>query len=270
MPHIGVEARMTLAPVAARLAIEVGELTHALQRERGASVMHLLSPARRRSALERAWAVTDAAVRQLVDTLGRNHAVLPRRAVEPFADMRTLLEVRPCLQATVTAREVPAREVVARYSAIIGLVLTALDECAELVAEPALGRRFDAHRALLRAEEEASLARAYGTLVLAGLAPNDPSVLSRLLAQEQLHLAEFAAGTLPHIRTVLRDRLQQPAFQRADQLERLTAAVGPHRELVTSDEWYATLTAKLRALREVTDLDASGLLEQAAARPATH
>ena len=31
----------------------------------------------------------------------------------------------------------------------------------------------------------------------------------------------------------------------------MAAAMGPRHELLTTDEWYATLTAKLRALREV-------------------
>jgi hypothetical protein len=115
----------------------------------------------------------------------------------------------------------------------------------------------------MRAEEEASLARAYGTLMLVGLVPSDTPVLSRLLAAQQLHLAEFAAGALPRVRSVLNDRASQPAFQRAEQLERLAAAMGPRNELLTTDEWYATLTAKLRALREVDDLDASALLEHA-------
>ena len=114
----------------------------------------------------------------------------------------------------------------------------------------------------MRAEEEALLARAYGMLVLAGLAPADTSVLSRLLAQQQLHLAEFAAGALPHVRTRLQERVQRPAFQRAEQLERLATAMGLHHDFLTSNEWYATLTAKLRVLREVDDLDANALLER--------
>lgn len=252
-----------LGAVVARLTVDAGEVMHALQGERGASVLHVVSPGRRRTLLERAWEATDTAAGALLVTLGRSHAVVPQRALEPFADMRGLFEVRPRLQATVSEREVPAREVVARYSAIIGLLLSGLDECAELASEPELTRLFDAHRALMRAQEEASLARAYGMLVLAGLAPRDTSVLSRLLAQQQLHLAEFAAGTLPHVRSRLRERAQRPAFQRAEQLERLAAAMGLHHDLLTSDEWYATLTAKLRALREVDDLDASALLERA-------
>ena len=253
-----------LGAVAVRLTVDAGELMHALQGERSASVLHLVSPGRRRTLLERTWTETDRASSGLLVTLGRNHAVLPRRALDPFGDMRGLLEVRPCLQVTVRERRVPAPEVVARYSALVGLLLTGLDECTELATEPELTRLYDAHRALMRAEEEASLARAYGMLILAGLAPRDTSALSRLLAQQQLHLAEFAAGTLPHIRSVLHDRSNRPAFQRAEQLERLAAATGLHHDLLTSDEWYATLTAKLRALREVDDLDTSVLLDRAA------
>jgi hypothetical protein len=252
-----------LGAVVARLTVDAGELMHALQKERGLSVMHVVSPERRRPLLERAWETTDTATTQLLMALGRNHTIVPQRALEPLDELRALLEVRACLRATVTEREVCAREVVARYSAIIGVLLSSLDECATLAREPDLARLFDAHRALMRAEEEASLARAYGTLVLAGLVPGDTPVLSRLLAAQQLHLAEFAAGALPHVRSMLHDRASQPAFQRAEQLERLAAALGSHHELVTTDEWYATLTAKLRALREVDDLDASALLKHA-------
>jgi len=253
-----------LGAVAVRLTVDAGELMHALQGERSASVLHIVSPGRRRTLLERTWTATDTAASTLLVTLGRNHAVLPHRALEPFADMRGLIEVRPCLQVTVRERRVPAPEVVARYSSIVGLLLTGVDECGEIAFEPALSRLYDAHRALMRAEEEASLARAYGMLILAGLAPADSPALSRLLAQQQLHLAEFAAGTLPHVRSVLHDRVNRPAFQRAEQLERLAAAAGLHHDMLTSDEWYATLTAKLRALREVDDLDRSVLLDRAA------
>lgn len=239
---------------------------HALQSERGLSVMHVVTPERRRTPLERAWEATDTATSQLLTSFGRSHTVVPQPALEPFAELRALLEVRPCLRATVTERQVPAREVVARYSAIVGVLLASLDECTTLAREPELARLFDAHRALMRAEEEASLARAYGTLMLVGLVPSDTPVLSRLLAAQQLHLAEFAAGTLPRVRSVLNDRASQPAFQRAEHLERLAAAMGPRHEALTTDEWYATLTAKLRALREVDDLDASVLLEHASER----
>jgi len=250
-----------LGAVAARLTVDAGDLMHALQGERGLSVMHVIASERRRTLLERTWDATDAATTRLLIALGRNHTVVPQRALEPFAELRALLEVRPCLRVTVTARDVSAREVVARYSAIIGVLLSGLDECITLAREPDLARLFDAHRALMRAEEEASLARAYGTLMLAGLVPGDTPVLSRLLAAQQLHLAEFAAGALPRVRTALAARTSQPAFQRAEQLERMAAAIGPRHELLTTDEWYVTLTAKLRALREVGDLDASVLLE---------
>ena len=88
-------------------------------------------------------------------------------------------------------------------------------------------------------------------------------VLSRLLAQQQLHLAEFAAGALPRVRNALHDRARQPAFQRAEQLERLATAVGGHNEILTTDEWHTSLTAKVRALREIGELDAHMLLERA-------
>jgi hypothetical protein len=251
-----------LGTVVARLTVDAGELMHALQGERGAAVLHVVSPGRRRTLLERVWVATDTAAATLLVTLGRSHAIFPQRALGPFSDMRGLFEVRPCLQATVVERKVPAREVVARYSAMVGLLLTGLDECAELASTPALTRLFDAHRALMRAQEEASLARTYGMLVLAGLAPADSSVLSRLLAQQQLHLAEFAAGALPHVRSRLEERIQRPAFRRAEQLERLATAMGLQRDLLSSNEWYAMLTAKLRALRELDHLDASALLER--------
>ncbi|HWP65428.1 MAG TPA: nitrate- and nitrite sensing domain-containing protein [Candidatus Limnocylindria bacterium] len=252
-----------LGPLAARLIAHAGELMHAIQSERSASVLHVISPGRRRAVLERTWAETDVAARKVLLLIRRNHAVLPEGALEPFTEMRGMLEARPCLQVTVRERRVPAPEVVARYSAIIGRLLTGIDECAELASEPELARLYDAHRALMRAEEEASLARAYGMLVLAGLTPGDTPALSRLLAQQQLHLAEFAAGALPHVRSVLAERATRPAFQRAEQLERLAAATGLHHDLLTSEEWYATLTAKLRALREVDDLDATALLDRA-------
>jgi hypothetical protein len=251
-----------LGTVVARLTVDAGELMHTLQGERSASVLHVVSPGRRRMLLERAWEATDTAAGTLVATLGRSHTIIPQRALGPFSDMRGLFEVRRCLRVTVTERHVPAREAVARYSAMIGLLLTGLDECAELASAPALTRLFDAHRALTRAEEEASLARAYGMLVLAGLAPADTSVLSRLLAQQQLHLAEFAAGALPHVRSRLEERIQRPAFRRAEQLERLATAMGLHRDFLSYNEWHVMLTAKLRALREVDDLDASALLER--------
>jgi hypothetical protein len=250
-----------LGAMVARFTVEAGNLMHALQSERGQSVLHVISPERRRTPLERTWNASDSATTRLLETLGRSHTVLPQRALEPLGELRALLEVRPCLRVTVTAREVSAREVVARYSAILGVLLTGLDECITLVREPDLARLFDAHRALMRAEEEASLARAYGTLMLAGLVPGDTPVLSRLLAAQQLHLAEFAAGARPRVRNALASRANQPAFQRAEQLERMAAAMGPRHELLTTDEWYVTLTAKLRALREVDDLDANLLLE---------
>jgi nitrate/nitrite sensing protein len=259
-----------LGTVVARLTVDAGVLMHTLQGERSASVLHVVSSGRRRTLLERAWEATDTAAGTLLVTLGRSQTIIPHRALGPFSDVRGLFEVRPRLQVTVIERHVPAREVVARYSAMVGLLLTGLDECAELASEPALTRLFDAHRALMRAEEEASLARAYGMLVLSGLAPADTSVLSRLLAQQQLHLAEFAAGALPHVRSRLEERVQRPAFQRAEQLERLATAMGLHHDFLTSNEWYAMLTAKLRALREVDDLDASALLERAGDGARTH
>jgi len=36
----------------------------------------------------------------------------------------------------------------------------------------------------------------------------------------------------------------------ADHRQRLAAAAGLHQDMLTSDEWYTTLTAKLRALRD--------------------
>ena len=261
MPHRMPDA--VLGTVVARLTADAGALMHALQSERGLSVMHVVSPERRRPLLERSWTATDAAVSELLTALGRSHTVVPQGAIEPMGELRLLLEVRSCLRATITERQVSAREVVARYSAIIGVLLAGLDECTSLAREPELARLFDAHRALMRAEEEASLARAYGTLMLVGLVPSGTPVLSRLLASQQLHLAEFAAGASPRVRDVLHDRASQPSFQRAEQLERMAAAMGPRQEFLTTDEWYVTLTAKLRALREVDDLDATLLMEQA-------
>ena len=91
-----------LGAVAVRLTVDAGELMHALQGERSASVLHIVSPGRRRTLLERTWTATDNAAGALRVTVAAIFRLGRIRAERPTASgKRRTGRLDSCRSATL-------------------------------------------------------------------------------------------------------------------------------------------------------------------------
>ncbi|MBY0430930.1 MAG: nitrate- and nitrite sensing domain-containing protein, partial [Rhodospirillales bacterium] len=248
---------------------DVGALAHQLQRERGASSLHLGSRGGYMDELAQRHAASDQAVERFQQATSalRDGRTLPAptiRAVETLAaDLGSLAALR---QNVRLGTMVPLTAVDA-YGAILAHLFEVMGHLPMLCGDDEVAAMATAYTALLQGKERAGMARAVGAGLLAsGIAdPQAGMRFLRLAGEEQVFLKVFRTFARPAQVAALDDALKLAAdYERLHNDLSLALAAGLVR-YIDADEWFLASTTRVERIREVEDRVNGDLLNQAEA-----
>jgi hypothetical protein len=281
------------------LADIIGQLTHALQRERGATSIYLASSgqrfaAERQSAVEAAKPI-EAALRALFAEHLEPAQGATARMLSLMAWVLLDLDALAGFRAQIDQRTPTAHDSVAAFSRLIAGLVELIFHVADDAMHPGISRLLVALVHLVQGKEAAGQERAVGAQLFASGA-NDEAAQQRIIhlidAQERsLHVFEEFAEP------ALRDRWQQhqltPNVALLERLRRTlcTAKPGGALDSALSDSWFNVSSERItemwhvqvevvQCLRQACEaqlqatqqdlLDSEGLLKQLRDNPPPH
>lgn len=259
-----------------QLVAAVCELVHELQRERGISNIYLASRGERFGAERQAQHQrTDTAEQHFQEYLrqmkiGESHpwdsAPLYHRVARVLLQLDELPQVRP----RIAALKLSPADSTRVWSELIAGLLAILFEAADIATDAEISRALVALFHFLQAKEHTGQERAWGSVGFAG-GRFDPELKARLL-----HLRESQQRCLD-VFLRFTDAAEQGAWaaieggaETAD-LERLRAMVDAFDTDTPAPEglseiWFAVVTARIDAMREVEQRLSAALLAMAQSR----
>ncbi|MEM6477751.1 MAG: methyl-accepting chemotaxis protein, partial [Pseudomonadota bacterium] len=250
-----------------QLAGHIGGLTHALQRERGASTGFTASRGENfASALKGLRAASDLTIGQLTSALelvlvdADLESELGARATALLADLAALDATRGDVDALKLTRD----EVIARYTQINWDAISILSSIGKSISHSSAARAVQRQAILMRAKDIAGLERAIGSAGFARAQLSDgpfPRELytrfEALNSQQTALLATYASLASPEIALRLEAATGGPAMQAVDKIRDIVRSFDPARIAeVEPEQWFAAATAMIDDLKVVEDTGA--------------
>ncbi len=241
------------------LGPDMGALVHELQKERGMSAGFIGSDgARFGEELPRQRAATDAAFAALRNALARTGDMDGNSGfLRDLAEDLARLEALPELRRKVDVLATDLAGMVGIYTGFIRHLLDTTRAMIGIATDPAMIRAITGHVHLLEAKELAGQARALGTVGF-GRGRFDAKLyngfLRRLLLQER-HLEEARFWADAEMGALLERLVRSAPFAEVSRLRGIvTASLGAgDLGAVTGEEWFAAMTRKIDAMKEVED-----------------
>jgi len=240
----------------------VGQLIHALQKERGVSNVYLGSKGRRFGEQRAPQALEcDALARQVrerFDVLYSDpHGV--RNGARLFARIAAVLQGLddlPGLREQIGARTLDADQSTAAFVRLIAGLLGVVFEAADSATDPQISRALVAMFNFMQGKEFAGQERAFGAMVFVGGRVDDLDQRWQLLIDTQERcfqvFANFADPTALQTWRALRDG---PKLAELERLRRVGRAVraGEPLDPQLGQAWYDGCTHRIDAMRTVED-----------------
>ena len=247
------------------LADVIGQLIHALQRERGATSVHLASggqrfAAERLDALDEAVRI-EARLRELFEAqLAPQHGASARTLslmawVLLGLDALSGEGAAPGLRARIEHLSPSAHEAVAAFSRLIAGLLELLFHVADASRHPGIARLLVAFVHLAQGKEAAGQERAVGAQLFASGRCDEAEqqrVVHLIDAQER-SLATFEEFTDPTLRTRWQQLQLTPEVAQLERLRRTlcTARAQAGLDTALSDAWFALTSARIGEMEQM-------------------
>ncbi len=249
----------------------LGALVHELQKERGMSAGFVGSGgARFGEKLPAQRAVTEAALAELREAVAeRMGEEAPMPFLRALAEDLGRFEVLPAIRRQVDELAIDVSGMASVYTGLIRRLLDTTKSMVLIATEPSLVHAIVAHVHFLEAKELAGQERALGTVGF-GRGKFEPELyngfLRRVVSQELL-LDEARFWADREMRAMLDSFRDSRPFREISRLrERALATLGDG-DLggITGEEWFAAMTRKIDAMREIENRFVSMLATRAAA-----
>ena len=283
----------------AELVDVIGQLIHALQRERGATSIYLASGGQQFTEVRQAAVLEarplEAQARAVFATQTEPGQGASARMISMMAWALMGLDVLDGLRAQIDQRALSAHDSVAAYSRLIAGLVELIFHVADATAHPGISRLLVAFLHLVQSKEAAGQERAVGALLYASGRSDEAQQqrLIHLIDAQESSLRVFEEFAEPALRTHWQQHLLTPGVARLERLRRTlcTARPGAALDVQLSDDWFevssAHITAQwdlqqqlVQALRQHCEaqvraaeqdlLDAEGLLRQLRDNPPPH
>ncbi len=252
-----------------RVAVASSALVHELQKERGLSAGFIASKGEKfRDALTKQRGDTDAR-RKALSTIVASYL---DQAPPPIADSLkksgdaiTALDAR---RQQVSALTLAGPESFAFYTSTIDNFLATVNLVAPSVADAGMARRFSAYVMFLQAKEQAGRERATVNGIFAADRPLVVSLFQRLqglITAQEIYLASFRNLTDAESSRALVALLADKPSQETNRMRAIAieqAFLGNFE--VEPATWFATITAKIDAMKGLEDRLAAGIETESA------
>jgi len=243
----------------AELADVIGQLIHALQRERGASAIYLASRGLRFEAVHAQTvaeaAPVEAAVKARIEAYLEPHgpgASGSARVLSLMAWVVLGLDALVDLRGRIGRRELGAHEAVAAYSQLIAGMVELVFQVADTAPDPVISRLLVSYLHLVEAKEAAGQERAVGALMFASGTCDDGQLqrVAHLIDAQEGALKVFDEFASPALKAALEQVQLSPAVARLERLRRTLSMTRPGAVLDAnlSDPWFDACSERITAL----------------------
>jgi methyl-accepting chemotaxis protein len=252
-----------------RLSVQLGNLVHELQKERGLSAVFMSSKgAKLGPELTDQRRTTDKRRSELESFLTARRGDLDARVVEPLDRGVDMVERLGGIRQQADALDVDPKLVINYFSTTNAALLASIGALASSSDDATLGRMTVAYVSFLQAKEKtgverANLANVFGT---GAYAPGQLLTVTSAMGNQQALLGMFALTAEPQIVALFESKKRQPPFAEVARMEKIAldrAATGNFG--VDSAVWYEQITAKINLLKEVEDAQAQLILAEVGA-----
>ncbi|MEM1233147.1 MAG: nitrate- and nitrite sensing domain-containing protein [Pseudomonadota bacterium] len=249
------------------LAGHIGALTHALQRERGASTGFIASRGEAfTEALPGLRETSDARISSLLTAI----ATLPNALnVRPqlLNDVETLserFEDIAMLRTEVDGLAIERNVVIANYTETNRIAIALLPEISKNISHSGAVRAVQRHAILMTAKDKAGLERAIGSAGFAraqlARSPFPRELYTRfesLISEQAALLGTYRSLASPQMSARVQDALGATAARNVDDMRERVRSFDPRRiSTVEPEQWFAAATAMIDDLKTVEDAGA--------------
>jgi len=250
------------------LAVSTGSLVHELQKERGMTAGFITSKgAKFRTELAAQRAQTSALHAALMRRLARDAAIakLAQPALARAAEQMARLDE---IRASADGLKLAAKDSFAFYSGTIASYLEVIAVAGRTTADAAIASDATALLAFISAKEAAGQERATLNAVFSADAftPDTFQRFLKIVAAQEAFLQLFDKYARPEARERLRQTLETGAAAQVEALRGVALARATEGGFgVAPERWFATITEKIDAMKQVEDALSARLASAAAA-----
>ena len=255
------------ADTLSRLVVNLGEVVHELQKERGISAGFMSSQgAKFADSLTAQRKLTDENISRLQQSIG----LIDRSFVGPRY-IKLLETVGGPLSELVKNREqisqlaLPPAESLRFYSNLIAHLLEVAVRTGNQMPTSKLARMSNSKQALLYLKERCGQERALltGAFGSGGLTTEQFNAFLGLLGDQANFRRIAISYATPEQETLLREKLSEPAAKDVEAIEQMVMYKGANADLVySSEDWFAKSTAKIDLLRIVEESYSSDIARE--------
>jgi methyl-accepting chemotaxis protein len=252
------------------VAVASSALVHELQKERGLSAGFIGSQgAKFRDELAKQRQETDARRKALSDVFGRRAGDLPPPFAERLRRANDVVAGIDGRRSQIIALTLPGPESFGFFTGVIDNYLGAVADVGPTLADAGMMRAFSAYVMFLGAKEQAGRERATVNAALSADKPLDASLLRRLIGivtSQDNYFANFRAVATMVQNTALNALQEANASQETVAMRKQVldkAAEGNFG--IAPPRWFATITARIDAMKGVEDQLAAGIAAGSAA-----
>jgi len=239
------------------LAVDVGKLSHEMQKERGYSSGYLNAKGEKfRDELAGQRKKVDVEIQKLQGSLAKSGDALDivkgslnaaNASIEKLQGMRTGID----------ALKLSGSESYAFYTELIGSYMDVVAAVATTSGEREVMRQATAYYGFVKAKEETGKERATLNAVLAADSLDQEKFLRavEILAAQKNYLDVFRKYGSAAALTAFNERASNPVFQKVEELRSAVLAKGAAESFgIAPETWFAAITAKIDAMKEIEDM----------------
>ncbi|MCP3939779.1 MAG: response regulator [Actinomycetia bacterium] len=245
------------------LSVAVGNVTHEVQKERGATSVYVSTEGESYGVeLRDQWVTTDVPRAELSIFLDENLAELPEavaRALDPVVEELDRLEP---MRSEAIFLGVDPTEVLDFYTDLNAGLLASTATVATSATNAELAQGVVAYTAFLRGKENAGRERAQLAQVFAEgqFGPGVHSLVASLIANQSAFQRTFLDFATPEIRAFFLDRQSHAAVTTMTLMENTALANEPPFD-VEPTAWFETATDRIDLLKQVEDAQSAYILD---------
>ncbi len=248
------------------LYLQMGELVHEVQKERGMTAVFLNSKGEKfRTELSGQRKLTDAMRSEFTKRVANlDHAGIDGGFLQKLDQMTVAAASFDTLRASVNAIAIPAEDALRTYTEFNTLVLSGIRDLSRFSSDPKTVEILIGFANFMQARERAGLERAVaaGGLALGRFTPERLERLNELIYQQDTFNQVFLAGATAEERDLFRQIQQDAPAIEVSRIRAIIRQGGAEGDLqgITPAYWFGTITKKINGLLTIDDLVTRNLL----------
>ena len=239
------------------LAIDLGNLIHRLQIERGATVGFIKSKGEKfANDLPGYRAETDKRLGELKSQYAQTNTGLPQAVKSALDTVLAGIEKLGDTRAAASQFSIPAPEAAGYYTKTIAGILDAIPAISEQNRDMNAAKRMSAYVALLRAKEQNGQERALlaGVFAVNKIEPAQYRTFLSYIAAQQAYLVSFDNFAPKEVRELYKQKMAGDFVNEVEAMRKVVVDKAAEGQFETDPgKWFSTITAKINTMHEVED-----------------